>query len=203
MGKKRLALDRDKNPKYYKLGDDHFEIMKCTDALNKKIMTHPPKKFIPFSLKKNIREFRKELISLNPNVFGWTANLDNFLLRPEFIFVDDQEYKLGYHHYMAELRDMRLRVNERFELTFRNYENVARSYNEQRNFLIAISSFALSFAGLLWALFASPIVFEGTNNGLSGTEQFGSVDSLNTRDTLNIIQFDTSSAIDDSLAGGI
>jgi hypothetical protein len=149
---KFTSLEKKDNPLFYGLLDEYDSLIyKWHDYLAK---TFKSKRqiFFPFKFKRELKVIAKNDIELLKKFYDWRDRTHAFCMNPYYIIEPVEKYDLVYLHATAILRDL-INYLESVILQVRNnFTNRLSEYENQRNFAIAIGSFILSFAGLIWGI---------------------------------------------------
>lgn len=144
-----IALEKEDNPEYYKLGDEFNLIMDKWNDLNARIINFKIPRIWLFGKKKKIISIGKEISSLQKQFSSWQERTANFYIAPHFIFCGNDNNDKSFIHYTNVLQYLLKKLNSNMTLIAENYNKVYASYESKINFNIAITSFLVSFGGLI------------------------------------------------------
>lgn len=154
MTTKRIYLKKEINPDYYKIGDEHNELMKKWNALNSKIHSLIIPKFFFFKVKIVLAKLKRDGEDLNKDYIAWNKKATEFLLNPKFYFEKNQEDReLVYTNFTNGLKFIIEKMQNNMILIATNFNLTSSQCREQRNFIIAISAFIFGFIGFLSTIY--------------------------------------------------
>lgn len=149
-----LVLDREINPEYFEIAEKGFnELMDQWNAINKKIHGAKIPTFVPFRVKGELDEIQKELKALQAAFLEWNQKAGDLLVEPKYGYGKDDNIIAIMVHYSGILKHRISTMNHDMVLIANNYNNKINGYKSQNNFIIAITSFVLTFLGLVIALY--------------------------------------------------
>ena len=149
----RLNLKKEANIEYCDIRETHNALMGEWNRINLQISKMKQPKLFLLGYKKRLQDLGRELIILQKDFLSWNAKAGSFLDKPHFIFTEN-EGELGFIHYTSLLMDIRNKLDNYMVLIGTNYNNLQDFYSNRVNFIIAITSFLLTFAGLVATLIA-------------------------------------------------
>ena len=147
-----IAIERKKNPIYFSLLAEHNLIMAEHDRINRLIVDYRIPELFLYGQRKKIGLLGKQVKELHERFLLWDKEVSIFTIHPNLNFPEEVDADTSFFHYMDVLRDVRLYGKYAFDSMIVNYQRVYNSYASQLNFLIAMFSFAASFAGLIASL---------------------------------------------------
>jgi hypothetical protein len=127
----------------------------------------------------------------------WNKMADSFIHNPTLFIRDNADYNLVFLHNIDTLKDIRNKLSEGVLLVVtNNYNRAKERQSNQINFIIAMSSFVVSFIGLVLALLTltpradnittNSVDFQGlkqTSSMISDTSHKSQIDSNIVRDS--------------------
>lgn len=150
----KLNLKKEVNIEYYDILEKHNALMDEWNRIALRISKMRQPKLFLFGYKKRLQDLGQELLILQKDFLNWNAKAGDFLANPHLIFTENDERELGFIHYTSLLRDMRNKLDNYMVLIAMNYNILQDLYSNRVNFIIAITSFLLTFAGLVATLIA-------------------------------------------------
>ncbi|MBO6801627.1 MAG: hypothetical protein JJ892_15245 [Balneola sp.] len=149
-----LVLDRETNPDYFEIVEKRFtKLMDQWNSINKKIHDAKIPIVVPFRVKGELDEIQKELKALQAAFLEWNQKAGDLLVEPKYGYKKDDNIIAIMVHYSGILKHRISTMNHDMLLIANNYNNKIDQYKSQINFIIAITSFVLTFMGLIIALY--------------------------------------------------
>lgn len=149
-----LVLDRETNPEYFEIVEKGFvELMDRWNSLNKKIHAVKIPTLIPYRVKSELDEIKEELKELQDNFLEWNQKAGDLLVEPKYGYKEDDNIVAIMVHYSGILKHRISTMNNDMVLAANNYNKKVDQYKSQINFIIAITSFVLTFFGLVISLY--------------------------------------------------
>lgn len=149
-----LDIDKEKNSAYFKLIEkDHAELMARWNKLSDRIHEIDIPSLFVFTVKSELKQLGQDLSALQVDYVEWNKKAGEFLAKPHYIFEKDQDNGIVFLHYSNMLRHVISSMDGHMVLIANNYNKRWDQYKGQRNFIIAIVSFVLTFSGLIAALY--------------------------------------------------
>lgn len=150
---RNLSLKKEDNPEFYFIVDEHNAIMEQWNKINKDLFNLKQPKILLLGHKARLKSFHKPMETLQSKFIVWNKKAHELLHEPDFIFSEDEESEIGFIHYTNILRDMIGQLDHHMVLIADNFVKVQQRHSNQFNFVIAITSFALTFIALIVTLF--------------------------------------------------
>lgn len=148
-----LDIDRNKNQKYFDLIEkDHGELMDRWNELQSRILKVKIPSLMVLGVKKELKQIGSELKKLGEDYIRWNNKAGNFLGKPNYVFKKDQDPGIVFLHYSNMLRHVVNSMESDMRVITDSYNKRWDQYKGQRNFIIAITSFILTFLGLVAAI---------------------------------------------------
>ncbi|MCJ7508546.1 MAG: hypothetical protein MUO85_07445 [candidate division Zixibacteria bacterium] len=144
-----ISLDKKSNPDFYKLNDEYVSLINRWNDINNKLHRFRIPKVLLFGTKNKLITIEEEIRTLQKDFLDWQARARNFFGDPHYIVNSSQKGDLIFTHSTTIMGYMLTHLDSNMVLLAENYNKVWSIYNDQINFLIAISAFLLSFAGLI------------------------------------------------------
>lgn len=151
---RRLGLREEGNEAYYSLVERHNEIMAEWNRLNNDLHSFKPGKIPLRKHKKILLKRGRGIDNLQKDFLQWYNDASDFLLKPNIVVDPGEESKLTFLHYTGFLSHMISEANHNMVLLVDNYQKRYNALHNQWNFMIAITSFVLTFLGLLVTAYA-------------------------------------------------
>jgi hypothetical protein len=148
-----IGLSEELNPEYFRLFQQHNNIMQKWNEINKKIHLFKQPKLFLFRQKSRFKKLYKPLEELQKEFLEWNKDVENFLTEPKLQFRNDQESKIGFSHFISLLTDIKNTLDNHMVLIADNFVKIQSRHSNQVNFKIAIISAMISTAGLIIALY--------------------------------------------------
>tara|TARA_R100001143_G_C3359147_1_gene134458 strand:+ start:2171 stop:2641 length:471 start_codon:yes stop_codon:yes gene_type:complete len=149
-----LDIDKEANAAFFEIIEkEHGDLMDRWNDLNARILKIQIPKIFLFTIKSNLREIGQELKQLQNDYIAWNKKAGNFLGKPNYTFKESQNGLAVLTHYSSMLRHVVNSMHNNMILIANNYNKRWDQYKGQTNFVIAISSFLLTFLGLIAALY--------------------------------------------------
>lgn len=150
-----LVLDRETNPKYFEVVEKGFnDLMDRWNSLNKKIHDVKVPTVFPFLIKSDLNEIKDELKKLQEDFLSWNQKAGDLLVEPNYGYKKDDNIVAIMVHYSGILKHRISTMNNDMVLAANNYNKKVDQYKSQVNFIIAITSFILTFFGLVISLYS-------------------------------------------------
>lgn len=150
-----VGLSEEKNPEYWKLIADAGELADRWMRLNLLLNTFKVPRLPFFGARRTLRAIMAPYQELQADTNRWLTRADSFFLMHGVHLDPDQDWTLNI---MWTRNEIDRRISSMQQNKFiANYASVLHgsTIDHRQNFAIAIASFALSFAGLVWAVLAS------------------------------------------------
>lgn len=148
-----LDIDRDKNQKYFEIIEkDHGKIMDRLNDLQLRILNIKIPSLFVFTIKNELKQIGKELVKLSKDYIKWNNKAGEFLGKPNYVFKKDQDSGIVFLHYSNMLRHVVNSTENSMDVIIDSHNKRWEQYKGQRNFIIAILSFSLTFLGLVAAV---------------------------------------------------
>ena len=153
---KRIYLNDDLNPEYYRICEGFNDLMDKWNIINRDILNLKVGKFFLNKTKNEIKKIGIRGIQLQKEYLSWNKEATNFLLEPRYSFERNQDDKeLAYLHFTNNLNYLVNSMKDSMSLITSNYNNRASQVNEQRNFTIAITAFIIGIVGLAISIYTT------------------------------------------------
>lgn len=152
--KHTLGLDRKDNDEFYKIFDEHNDIMEKWNDINKQFHRLKQPVLFLFCYSSKLKTFYKPIEDLQKEFLNWNKKANNFLNKPHFIFSGNQERQLGFLHFTNILSVQINRLNNNMTMIADNFIKIQNNHKNQKNFLIAIFSTFISLCGLALAIYS-------------------------------------------------
>lgn len=152
----KLDLKRDDNPEYYDIIDEHNDLMKEWNRLNRDFISWRHPKLFIFCEKGKIRSYYKPFEDLQNLYIKWNGAATNFLNKPKLIFDENVNKDIGFIHFMGRLNDTKNHLSNNMVLITNNFIKIQEVYKAKINFSIAMFSATISTIGLgiaFWTIF--------------------------------------------------
>jgi hypothetical protein len=150
-----IRINRENNEKYFSLIDEFNSIVKESASIALGVMKFSMPKAFLFGYKKKILTLGEQVKESQEKFLEWDAKASNFMVHPEFNIPSIANGDVSFFHYMDVLRDIRMAANTQRDTMIRNYNGIYSEYSDRINFMIAIASFLLSFAGVAYSIILS------------------------------------------------
>lgn len=147
------SLRKEDNPKFYVIVDEHNFIMEQWNKINNDLFDLKQPKLLFRGYKARLKSFYKPMEKLQSKFIVWNKKAHELLLKTDFSFSEDEESVIGFIHYTNILRDMIGQLDHHMVLIADNFVKVQQRHSNQFNFVVAITSFALTFIALIVTLF--------------------------------------------------
>lgn len=149
-----LDINKEKNADYFEIIEkDYTDLMDRWNKLNKRMQKTSIPDLLVFTVKSELRSIGKDLKILQKDYIKWNKKAGSFLAKPHYIFEKDQDNGVVFLHYSNMLRHVIRSMDSHMVMIANNYNMRWDGYKGQRNFIIAIISFVLTFLGLVVALY--------------------------------------------------
>lgn len=162
-----LDLNKEKNPVYFSLIDQHNEIMQEWGEILKRVHEFRIPEFhlwnisIPKVTFFNVRKYKKELsiigndaIKLQEKFLRWNSGSMNFCASPKYVLSQgaDLDNAMTMIHYNSFLLRLVERVNSDMVLLQSDYNLRYSEIENSANYWTAITAWVLAFVGLVISL---------------------------------------------------
>jgi hypothetical protein len=145
----KLNLKKEDNLLFYEILDEHNAIMSEWNRIGHQLQDIKIPKLISPRFRRRLRSIGLEIQELQKRFLQWNGKAYGLVTKPNYVFSEDEERELGFIHYSGLLQDIRNHVDNRMVMMVSNFNRVQDLYSSQVNFVIAISSFVLTFLGLI------------------------------------------------------
>jgi hypothetical protein len=145
----KLNLKMEDNPLFYEILNEHNAIMSEWNRLSHQLEDMKIPKLISPRFRRRLQSVGLGIQELQKQFLQWNGKADGLFTSPNYIFSEDEERELGFIHYSGLLQDIRNHLDNRMVMIVSNFNRVQDLYSSQVNFVIAISSFVLTFLGLI------------------------------------------------------
>lgn len=150
-----LVLDRETNPEYFEIVEKGFnELMDRWNSLNKEIQEVKVPTVLFFRIKGELNKIKEELKELQTDFLEWNQQAGDLLVEPKYSYKEDDNVVAIMAHYSGILKHRISSMNNNMILAANNYNKKVDQYKSQKNYIIAIASFVLSFFGLAISLYS-------------------------------------------------
>lgn len=150
----KLSLEEDDNPEYYTLYKDMNEMVSRYNAIQERIHNTRVKGWLHLKSRRKLSSVSPDLESLMTDYLKWRNRADNYLLKPHLVITEATDSGTVFLHYMDNLRASTQQMEDRISVVADNYRYVDAKISSSLNFRIAITSFVLTFLGLVFTLYA-------------------------------------------------
>ena len=150
----KLQLKEGDNPEYYRLFNKFHEFIDRYNLLQKRMQTIRPKVWYYRRSKKELDSIKPELGAYVLDYLKWRGQVDNFILEPNIIVTNEDVPGLAFLHFMDNLRDAKNHLENDVTIVEDNFRYVGTLVDSELNFGIAMTSFILTFLGLIVTLYA-------------------------------------------------
>ncbi len=147
-----LSLNREDNPEFYGLADEHEALMKRWNRHNNQLHRFGMPVFLLCGTKRRLVSIGRKINCLGKDVLAWQERARNFCINPRYTVPPDQPGHLVFLHATSIIRDLETRMESNLSLLEDNYNRMFSERRHQINFLIAITGLVSSLIGLLWAV---------------------------------------------------
>ena len=147
-----ISLTKEDNPEYFAILDGHNSLMAEWNRIGKELQGLKQPKIFLWGHKKKLRKIASEVTQLQTQFLAWNKQAYEMITHPKIVLAEGADSQLSFLHYTSLLMDLRNRVGSDMVMIVDNFQRVAGVHSNQLNFLIAVTSFALTFLGLVAAL---------------------------------------------------
>lgn len=151
MALHKLILEREGNPEFYTLTDEHKSLNDRSINLNNQMYSFKIPRFWLFTTK--LRPIYVGLVRLQKDFSNWYDRARKFCYAPIYKMEGTpQEELLTHLQSTATLRDSMNELNNNMVMLANNLNGRFLEYDNKRNFLIAMTGLVLAVVGLVIAL---------------------------------------------------
>ena len=148
----KVSLPREGNEEICELLEVSNEILaKCEMVQNELWMLRLPKFFL-WGYKRRLRQIGSEAIQLQQRWSEWDVRVRGWCGEPKFRFPQDGNNDVAFLHFTMDVRDRVNYVQRYIMMQIENYHKRSSEYEGRVNVLIALSSWFLTFLGLVASL---------------------------------------------------
>ncbi len=147
----KISMDPLDNPAFGKIVQEYNNIMSQLNRLNNAVHQFRVPKLYWRSSRKTLVKLGKEIETLVKRWLEFDKEASNFVINPSYKFptTENDADRVNFFHYQLTLIDRLARLRADITLIESNYNFVFSELTGQRNFNIAIISFALGLIGLI------------------------------------------------------
>lgn len=150
----KIYLKEENNSEYYDIVKEYNNLMERWNIVNSKIHEFKIPRFFIFKTKKLLKAIKEEGESLQKDFIIWNKKANAFALEPKYKLDSDQVQDLAYLHFTNNMRHLIDFMNNCMVLLTNNFNNRYSQYEEQFNFLIAISAFFIGIISVIFTIFS-------------------------------------------------
>lgn len=153
MAVRKLILEREGNPEFYTLTDEQKSLIDRSVNLDNQMYSFTIPRFWLFKAKHKLRSIHESLGRLQKDFFNWYDRANKFWCAPIYKMEGTpQEEILTYLHYTDLLRSSMNELNKNMVVLANNLNGRFLEYNDNQNFLIAMTGLVIAVIGLVVAL---------------------------------------------------
>ncbi|MFH1958676.1 MAG: hypothetical protein ABIJ15_09435 [bacterium] len=158
MTKHLIDLDREQNPEFYRILDEHNSFMDNYNEINNKLyeLEIPKLNLIRNKQKNNfiidLNKTKKNIESLQKDYLDWKQKANAFYLNPKLI-LNSEKHGLLFLYYVGILKHMIQEMNYKMTILLHNYDSTRQSYENKYNFQVALLGLFFALIGLYLSLF--------------------------------------------------
>jgi hypothetical protein len=191
---KSLDLDKELNPEYFSILEKYNALFNKVNKINSDLIALRIPKLFLWKSAKRLNEIHNEMKLVEKEYLEWDKIINSFIFNPTLFIRNIKDSDLIFLHNVDVLRDIRNKLSDGvLILVTNNYNRAKEGQSNQINFIIAITSFVLTFIGLGFTLFTfTPRVDNIATNsvGIQGLKQTNAIildtSSKNEIDSVNV-----------------
>jgi len=147
-----ININKNENPEYHSILDEHNEIMDEWNRINKELHEFNYPRYFPFFQKRRLSPLLKSLKELQQRYLKWNKEAYDMIKAPKLTIPHQADNLTTFLHFTTLLRDIRNRLDSDMRLIQQNYNYTIEEISNKVNFMWAILSFLASFTGLIVAI---------------------------------------------------
>ncbi len=153
MAINKLVLERESNPEFYKLTDEQKSLTDESHNLNYQLYSFKIPRFWLFKTKHKFRPIFVGLLRIQKDFDNWYVRARKFCYSPMYKMEGTpQEELLTHLQSTATLRDSMNELNNNMVMVANNLNGRILEYDNNLNFLIAMTGLIIAVTGLVVAL---------------------------------------------------
>jgi hypothetical protein len=152
MEEHTVALEETRNPDYYALMRESNTLMERCSQLNDEIVRCKIALLRVWRARKSLRQLAEGVQEVQKQHSNWNKRMTDFGAAPRFHLSGASDSALSYLHFSGLVWHRMDQVRSQLRILEQNFVLKTNRLDEQRNFVIAITSVVISLLGLLASL---------------------------------------------------
>lgn len=177
----KIYLNQESNPKFYGLVEEYNSLMTRCNANNNRIQNFRIPRILLFDTKTKLQSIGRECYNLQQDFLDWNKRAANFALHPHYTLESEQNGELVYTHFTDSMRHTINSLNDYMMLLSENYNKRYMEYENQKNFIIAITAFLIGVLGLLVSSYGVFTTEESITKGIRESDLYRIIERIDLR----------------------